>query len=96
MAVRQKRDFAFDVVDGVDDEGGFLAFGIGGELGCGAGFAEELVAAVEVRPGGDLLEAAAQAVDLGGADVGEGGDGVAVEGGEGDLVEVDEADVGAA
>jgi hypothetical protein len=33
-------------------------------------------------------------VDLGRADIGEGGDGVAVERGERDLVEVDETDAG--
>lgn len=96
MAVRQQRDFALDVVDGIDDEGGSLAVRVGRELDRRARLAEELVAAVEVRPGGDLLEASAETVHLGGADVGEGRNGVAVEGGEGHLVEVDETKVGAA
>ena len=87
--------FAVDVVDGIDNIAWPLPIRLPRfQLTSGTRGIEEFVPAIEVHPRRSLFKAFAYRRDFGRTDVGEGGDGVAVQRGESDLVEVDEADLG--
>lgn len=99
MAILQQLHLALDVIDRVDHKIGqrrlrlpiAAAAAFPGTQQVGRDAAVELLQAqVEADPGRDGGEAALEAQDFWQADVGEGGDGVAVERAERDLVEVDE------
>jgi hypothetical protein len=94
VAVLEQRNLCVDVVNGINNIVGLVSVlpwrqQVRGDTGL-----ELLETLVELDPRRDGDEAAVEALHLGNADVGKGGDGVAVEGAQGNLVEIDETDLG--
>ncbi len=80
MAVLKERDFAVDVIDGIDDVVRFSAAITAPAAEQPVGFfdGKDLVEALPLHPGNDGLEALAHTVNFRGANVCEGSNGVAV------------------
>jgi len=77
MTIMQQRNLTINIINRINHKIRFLAIQ-GPKLALRRLLSEKLVYAVEMGPGGDLLESLADAVDFGGSYVCESGYGMAV------------------